>query len=338
MIVLRLSVNSASGLTDQKGRGCILTSPTTQWQCDAGASPMGGFAVGCDGTLTYKGNSKFVACPTGDHGGYNIYGTAPQGQGGCVDITLNGDSCHAGCPPPPPPPPPKTCPADLSGHYEVRPCSRSASFFLDGLLTTLQFPHLIIPVDKSKPDTAQPTSYFGEVSATVSSIFNFDIPYSDAGKTCSLVFLFPYQSQLVTSSFTFSGAGGLDFCKLNGVADHGTTYNNAPKCGTDYGVVTVSPGHSYTLATFPCPAGQRVSYGMVAKDGTCFKYFQDYNPAPYVPIFMFVLDILTNSKQHWSLHHEMLDGLVLIAGLSNCYDPARHRVLDLGGVECSGGR
>lgn len=54
------------------GRGCILTPPTTQFQCDVGATPTPGFAVGCDGTITENGNSAFWICPTGDNGGYNI--------------------------------------------------------------------------------------------------------------------------------------------------------------------------------------------------------------------------------------------------------------------------
>lgn len=42
-----------------------------------------------------------------------------------------------------------------------------------------QFPHLIIPVDSSMPNEAPSTSYFGEVTPTISSIFNFDIPSSE---------------------------------------------------------------------------------------------------------------------------------------------------------------
>lgn len=138
------------GLTDGQGRGCILTAPTTQWQCDVGATPQGGFSVGCDGTLSYKGNSKFDSCPTGDNGGFNIYSTQPANQQGCVQITLTTDSCKSGCPPPPPPPPPakptaKACPADLTGNWEVRTSTWAVYFntclIVNTCATTVPSPH-----------------------------------------------------------------------------------------------------------------------------------------------------------------------------------------------------
>jgi hypothetical protein len=261
-------------IKDANGRGCILTrkslysfivvfiytesapAPTTQWQCDTGATSTSGFSIGCDGTIAYNGGTTFWECQTGDHGEANIYST--PGGSNCGQVTLKADSCFSGCPPP-------GCPANLNGNYE--------------------FPHLIIPIDSSNPSSAPGTSYFGQVSSTISSIFNFDIPASDAGKTCSLTFLFPLQSQLTTSSFAFSGNGGIDFSKLNGVATSATSYNNAPGTATDYGTTVVAPGHSYTIATFPCPAGTAVSFEMKAVGDTNFRYFQDYNPSP---IGMFV--------------------------------------------------
>lgn len=248
-------IDANGGLTDQNGRGCILTPPTTQFQCDVGASPTDGFSVGCDGKLSFKGDTDgFTACPTGDNGGYNIYTAAPSGQGGCVPITLTADSCKSGCPAA------KTCPADLSGTYE--------------------FPHLIVPVNSQSPDQAYGTSYNGTVSSTISSLFNFDIPASDAGKTCSLVFLFPKQSQLETSAFEFSGAGGIDFAMLKGPASSSTTFNNKPGVAKDYGVTTVSPGNSYTIATFACPANSAIGFELSTSDGSFLNYFEDYNPSP----------------------------------------------------------
>lgn len=187
-------------------------------------------------------------------GEVNIYTT--EGGTDCAEITLKADGCYSGCPPPPP----TSCPTDLSGSY--------------------QFPHLIIPIDSSNPNTAAGTSYNGEVSSTISSIFNFDIPSDYSGKTCSLVFLFPTQDQLQTSSFTFSGNGGIDFSLLSGVATQSTDYANAPGVATDYGVTTVAPGNSYSIATFACPANTAVSFELKASGDTCLDYFQDYNPSP----------------------------------------------------------
>ena len=250
-------IDSKGGLTDGNGRGCILTPPTTQFQCDVGASPTDGFSVSCDGALSYKGNTDFKACPTGDNGGYNIYTVAPAGQGGCVSITLGADNCKSGCPAPAPAP--KTCPAALSGAYE--------------------YPHLIIPVDSKQPDKAFGTQYNGTVSNTVSSLFNFDIPSSDSGKTCSLVFLFPEQKNLETSSFDFSGAGGIDFAMLKGPASSSTTYNNKPGVATDYGVTKVAPGTSSVIATFPCPGNSAIGFSLSASDNTQLSFFEDYNPS-----------------------------------------------------------
>jgi len=240
-------------ITDANGRGCILTPPTSQWQCDTGATPTGGFSIECDGTVAYNGGTTFYECQTGDNGEANIYLT--PGGTNCGPITLKANGCGS-CPPPPPP----GCPTNLNGNYE--------------------FPHLIIPIDSSNPSTAAGTSYFGTISSTISSIFNFDIPSSDSGKTCSLIFLFPLQSQLTTSSFTFSGNGGIDFALLNGVATQATDYDNAPGVQTDYGVTVVAPGNSYSIATFPCPAGEAVSFEAKASGDTSLRYFQDYNPSP----------------------------------------------------------
>jgi hypothetical protein len=118
------------------------------------------------------------------------------------------------------------------------------------------------------------------VGSTTSSIFNFDIPSSDAGKLCSLIFLFPTQANLVTSSFIFTGNGGIDFSLLSGVATQSTTYNNAPGVAVDLGVTTVAPGNSYTIATFACPAGTTVSFEVKGSGDTSLVFFQDYNPSP----------------------------------------------------------
>src|SRR5439155_10859759 len=140
--------------------------------------------------------STFYECVTGDNGEDNIYIRALPGSDACSPITLHASSCAPKCIPPSPPP---SCPANLNGPYE--------------------FPHLILNLDWTKPSTAPGTSYNGMVSPTVSSVFNFDIPQADSGKTCSLIFLFPTQSQLTTSSYTLTGNGAIDFCMLSGVAN-----------------------------------------------------------------------------------------------------------------------
>lgn len=247
-------IDGNGGLTDGQGRGCILTPPTTQFQCDVGASPTPGFHVGCHGALTHNGNNQFYACPTGDNGGFNIYTRPVAGQSKCVKITLKADKCHK-CHHKPQ----GGCPNNLNGPYE--------------------FPHLIVPINSAMPNTAYGTQYNGKADHTISTIFNFDIPGGDAGKMCNFVFVLPHHKQLQTSSFSFSGSGGFAFWMLNGVANQGTTYNNAPHPKHDYGVTNVRPGHSYSIAHFPCPAGKTIAFEMRSA-GSSIDYFQDFNPCP----------------------------------------------------------
>ncbi|KAF3158463.1 hypothetical protein TWF225_009928 [Orbilia oligospora] len=249
------------GIVDAKGRGCILTPPTTQYQCDEGASPTTGFAIGSNGGITYNGKGEFWACPVDDYGNWNIYSKPVAGQTKCVKVWLTAKGCSAP-PPPPPPPPPKSCPYSL-----VYPNGQS-----------FEFPHLIVPVDKKNPNKAYGTSYFGEITSSKATIFNFDVRPGFKGKKCSLVWLFPTNPPSDTSSYTFSGAGNLHFWKKSSPATQGTTYNNQGGNSVDYGVTKVVPGHSYTISTFDCPYGQKIAFEISSTD-TNLRYFQDYNPS-----------------------------------------------------------
>jgi len=248
---------SGGSITDGSGRGCILTPPTTQFQCDVGATPTSGFSISSNGMLEFNGSPDFIACETGDNGGLNIYTTQSSDLSNCKTIELEASSCSSSTTAPPA----TNCGTALSsGNYE--------------------FPHLIIPIDSSSPNKAAGTSFNGEVTSTISSIFNFDIPSSDSGKTCSLVFLFPEQANLETSAFTFSGDGKIDFSELSSAATTKTTFNNAPSVSKDLGEITVSPGNSYVVSTFSCPAGKAVAFEMKNAGSTEFTFFEDFNPAP----------------------------------------------------------
>lgn len=151
------------------------------------------------------------------------------------------------------------CPADINGAY--------------------QYPHLIVPVDAANPNKAYGTQYNGTLNSKVSTIFNFDIPASYAGKTCSTVFLFPELNQLETSSYSFNDKGGFTIAVLNGVADESTTYANAPAVAKQIGSVeSLKRGSSYTLSQDACPAGTRVSFEVTSTGGLDLLYFQDFNP------------------------------------------------------------
>lgn len=253
-------ISSSGSITDGQGRGCILTPPTTQFQCDVGATPTPGFSISSSGELEFNGSPNFIVCPTGDNGGENIFTTNNNGMGGCSTINLIANSCAA-----------SSGGSGGSGSSNCGTTLNSGSF---------EFPHLIIPINSASPNTASGTSFNGEVTSTISSIFNFDIPQSDSGKTCSLVFLFPEQSQLQTSSFTFSGDGKVDVSQLSSPASSSTTFNNAPSVSKDLGDITLSPGNSFVISTFSCPAGQTVAFEMKNAGSTNLEFFEDFNPSP----------------------------------------------------------
>ena len=146
------------------------------------------------------------------------------------------------------------------------------------LLGDYQYPHLIVEVDKSQPSTALGNSYDAHLSSTVSSIFNFDLPPSYEGKTCSLIFLLPERDQLKTSNYTLSGSGGLDFARLDSPVTEQTTYSSLPGVAKQVGSVSnLVAGNSYAIASGSCFAGQRISYKVSAAGSLDLEYFQDYN-------------------------------------------------------------
>ena len=154
------------------------------------------------------------------------------------------------------------CPANLGGKY--------------------QYPHLIVPVSSSQPDKAEGTSYNGTISPDMSSIFNFDLPQSYAGKTCSLVFLFPEQKDLKTSFYAFNNKGGISVSELSAPATEQTTYNSKPKAAVAGigSISSVKPGSSYVVASHECNAGARQAFEFSSTGDLDLSYFQDYNPSP----------------------------------------------------------
>jgi len=68
-------------------------APTTQFQCDEGATPTPGFSINSQGQLEYQGSTKFVACETGQNNGLNVYTEESDAVTQCKDVTLAADSC-----------------------------------------------------------------------------------------------------------------------------------------------------------------------------------------------------------------------------------------------------
>ncbi|KAF2165697.1 hypothetical protein M409DRAFT_23987 [Zasmidium cellare ATCC 36951] len=359
------------GLTDSQGRGCILTPPTTQFQCDQGATPTTGFSIGPNGQIEHNGSDQFYACAATDSE-YNIYTTPVSGQEKCVKVTLSsGGKCGSSgsgsssasassaptqsqpAPSKPsapaqsqpsapaysspqsspaqskpsaptvtstvqstvyhttyhsspvqssqqqPPPaysseqqttpvqtkptaPAETHPAPSSTAPSGTQPATSAhgSACQTSLTGAYQTPHLIVPVSSSQPDKSYGTQYNATIKSDECTVFNFDIPQSYSGKSCSTVFLFPEQSQLETSSYTFSGSGNLVFSELSKAASQDVTWKSLPSKKSQLGSVGVSPGNSYAISTESCAAGTTQSIEVCGTGDLSLEFFEDWNPSP----------------------------------------------------------
>lgn len=142
-----------------------------------------------------------------------------------------------------------------------------------------QTPHLIIPITSKSPNTPEGTSYNATINSEYSTIFNFDIPSSYAGKTCSVIFLFPEQKDLETSAYTFSGSGDLVFYELSGVANEQTTYNNAPAKNETLNTIAIQSGNSYVVSTGMCAGDTTESIELSSQNGLSLEFFEDWNPS-----------------------------------------------------------
>jgi hypothetical protein len=94
------------------------------------------------------------------------------------------------------------------------------------------------------------------------------------------VFLFPRKEELQTTSFSFSGDGKVAFGKLSSTVSTSTTENNVPSVSQGLGTIAISPGHSFLVSTFLCPAGQAIAFEMKNAGSTDFEFFEDWNPSP----------------------------------------------------------
>lgn len=102
------------------------------------------------------------------------------------------------------------------------------------------FPNLIINVNRMDRSKYYSSGYTAEMSAELSTLFSFDIPY-DISPTCNLKFELPAPGGLFVN--VVEGSGQLIVIPINGVFTTPTSYGTvAPLFGQPYGTFTVSPG------------------------------------------------------------------------------------------------
>ena len=168
-----------------------------------------------------------------------------------------------------------------TSNMAVSPVEQPGGHCPPSLSGEFQYPHLIVSVDKSAPNTAQGNGYNAHFAPNISSIFNFDIPFSYEGLTCSLIFLLPTPESPQRSSYTLSGSAGLNVVQLQNPATTETAFNTVSAVTADIGAIPeIQPRSSYQIASSECAAGTRIGYKVDATGNLDIKYFQDYNPAP----------------------------------------------------------
>ncbi|KAI0857040.1 ubiquitin 3 binding protein But2 C-terminal domain-containing protein [Xylaria cubensis] len=289
---------------DQQGSGCWWTPPTFTLQCDKNQQPDHGFQIGCDGSLSFSGQSVFYECATGEGDEVNIYLRPISDQ--CHEITIQADSCA-----------PSTCPGGETGPAPGSTNSLSSSgttpstlatsststgplspshFTTDGLTTITSItststttitqpaptssgcvevgPDSIILTDLGNPDTAYGPNAAKhiQVSPNASSIFDFHFDDSDIGKTCELSFRMDRGT-----AFNLTGTGIVTFTALDDFSHPNTTYNSMPRIIETMDNGILYEGVKYTFGTFPCPGSTThsgVLLGEAPMADTCLDCMQ----------------------------------------------------------------
>ncbi|KAL8709220.1 MAG: hypothetical protein Q9220_005962 [cf. Caloplaca sp. 1 TL-2023] len=241
----------------------LSTTPLFDLSCSASSSSS---SKGTSSSTSATGSGSSVDTPSQGSGS----GTGSSTTASAVAVTSVGATTLATV---------ATPSASQPASGSVSGPSSTGSSCPAALSSGFEYPHLIVAVDKDQSNTALNTGYNGHFSPTVSTIFNFDIPPSDEGKTCSLVFLFPQRDELKTSNYTLSGSGGIDIVRLNDPATAETTYSNQPSVQQVVGSIPdVHAGNSYVIGSGPCYAGRRVGYKISATGNLDLDYFQNSDP------------------------------------------------------------
>jgi len=128
---------------------------------------------------------------------------------------------------------------------------------LDLVKGTYEYPHLL--------EINGVNGYFGRVDRASNTSLTFDIPSSDAGKTCNTYFLLPAKATLETSDYNLTMSNGAKI----------SVDNAAGKTVAQFAPVA---DNKYLVESQACPAGGQVKYGMSTKDSGSLSWFNDWNP------------------------------------------------------------
>ena len=258
---------SNGDVKDQNQRTCYITSETGQLQCSE--TPIQGaftsyFEI-CSGNLAYNGSTQFYHCKGNTEEGDNIY-IKDQNNGGCSTITLSLSESN-------------NCPHSSIQATSTTPHPSQSSACVGKTI----YPNLLIKVDSAQPEKHYGTGYNISLSATVSTIVSFDIEQGASGY-CQLNFLLPFNPGSDTSApfgYFATENGKISVYELEGSPNKdSTSYSNKPAHSEEVSSFSLTKGQTSYGYVFVCPIGQRVSYELVAQQGTVVEIFEDYNPPP----------------------------------------------------------
>ncbi|KAI4671111.1 uncharacterized protein J4E88_009509 [Alternaria novae-zelandiae] len=251
--------------------------PLFDLSCPAGSAPSNpSKKVSTDGTCGSQGGATCAGSPFGNC--CSQYGWCGNTAGHC------GTGCQSGS---------GTCTKSSA------PLSASSTGIglehIEGLpqptFTPLQepfeYPHQLIPIDKADPTKVIGNGYTALLSPTISTVFVYDIRAEFAGKTCTLALHMPPPFPIPeTAPVQIRTPGGISVSRLaNQVSD--TVSMQSVGNSSLVGVVQlIEPAHQYNVASFPCEAGQRVSYQVDSINGLDMNWFQMTYPA--LGLFMLI--------------------------------------------------
>ncbi|KAL9633276.1 MAG: hypothetical protein Q9204_003464 [Flavoplaca sp. TL-2023a] len=135
-------------------------------------------------------------------------------------------------------------------------------------------PKFIIGLNKNSPDEAPRTGDNVIVSTSLSSIFNFDIPWSYYGYDCELVFFFPKSRRdgSLFRDYVYDGTVGLD--RLAEAKRAQRTGYIKPAVEYRLGSIKLGSQDSFSFGTEKCDALQKVAYEMVDTGGADLTFVQ----------------------------------------------------------------
>ncbi|OTA94976.1 hypothetical protein M434DRAFT_29350 [Hypoxylon sp. CO27-5] len=293
-----------------------ILAPTSVLQCDWNQEPSHGFEVGCYGGVSYRDQSLFYECYTGDGDEVNLY-LQPKGIN-CSTIMLHADACRPPCAG-------ESSSSSLSTDttmYQphttstsLRTSTSSARHSSAQVTTTTtsspasgstytpgpgrcdvaiaESPDEIILIDKQSPDTAYGlnSDMSVKLSPDSSAIFVFRLTALDAGKECALVFNLPPVTQQQPPWYTLTGSGQVRFALLDMSPANpaNTTYSNAPGVAMPLEAAVLTPGMTLKPLTFPCP-GENVDIAIMMKDDPGSDAHLEYNQLePELPLGLYLV-------------------------------------------------